>query len=105
MIHREEYYEVIMSIKIVMLKSLEDVIAEVKEVFSGDKVVRYILVNPFTLTFREEAQVKFYPYAPLSSDKDISIPSDWVVSVVEPVEEIKNSYLENINGKSESTDS
>ena len=94
-----------MAIKIVMLKSLEDVIADVKEMLSGDSVIGYTLINPFTLTFREEAQVKFYPYAPLSTDKIIPIPSDWVVSIVEPMEEIKNSYLENIDGKSESTDS
>ena len=32
-----------MSVKIVILKSLEDVIAEVKEMVSGDNVVGYIL--------------------------------------------------------------
>jgi hypothetical protein len=94
-----------MSVKIVILKSLEDVIAEVKEMISGDNVVGYILENPYVVSFFEEtsiegSRVRFYPYAPLSKDTSIPIPCDWVVSIVEPIDEIKNSYIEKINGKS-----
>jgi hypothetical protein len=96
-----------MSVKIVILKSLEDVIAEVKEMISGENVVGYILENPYIVSFFDESsveglKVRFYPYAPLSKDTSIPIPCDWVVSIVEPIDEIKNSYIEKLNGKSES---
>ena len=96
-----------MSVKIVILKSLEDVIAEVKEMISGENVVGYILENPYIVSFFDESsveglKVRFYPYAPLSKDTSIPIPCDWVVSIVEPIDEINNSYIEKLNGKSES---
>lgn len=91
-----------MSVKILILKSLEDVVADVKEMLAGDKVVGYVLNNPYCVSIRNEGQteVGFYPYAPLSKDKSIPIPCDWVVSIVEPLDEIKQSYLEKINGQS-----
>jgi hypothetical protein len=99
-----------MSVKLLILKSYEDVIADVKEMLSGDKVVGYLLENPFLVRLEEATgnlpdRVTYYPYVPLSKDKVIPIPCDWVVSIVEPLDEVKSSYLEKINGKSENTDS
>jgi hypothetical protein len=96
-----------MSVKILILKSLEDVVADVKEMLSGEKVVGYILNNPYVVSIKEgeQTQVGFYPYAPLSKDNAIPIPCDWVVSIVEPLEEVKQSYLEQVNAKSKGTDS
>ena len=98
-----------MSVKLLILKSYEDVIADVKEMLSGDKVVGYILNNPFVVRLEEATEdlpdrVTYYPYVPLSKDKAIPIPCDWVVSIVEPLDEVKNSYLEKVNGNSEDTD-
>jgi hypothetical protein len=91
-----------MSVKLLILKSYEDVVADVKEMLSGDKVVGYILNNPFVVRLEEESgdlprRASFYPYAPLSKDKSIPIPCDWVVSIVEPLDEVKDSYLGQLN--------
>lgn len=95
-----------MSVKIVILKSMEDVITDLKEMISGDKVIGYVFENPYVVSLSQDGdKVGFYPYAPLSKDTSISIPCDWVVSVVEPRDEIKNSYLEKINAKPENSDS
>jgi hypothetical protein len=96
-----------MSVKLLVLKSYEDVIADVKEMLSGDKVVGYILNNPYVTRLEDgdTPSVSFYPYIPLSADKSIPIPCDWVVSIVEPLEEVKTSYMEKINAKPESIDS
>jgi hypothetical protein len=94
-----------MSVKLLILKSYEDVVAQVKEVVSPLGVLtNYILEDPYLIRLEEEteslpARVTFYPYAPLSKDSKITIPSDWVVSVVEPLDEVKNSYLEKVNGQ------
>lgn len=94
-----------MSIKIVNLKSLEDVIANVSEMKSDDKVIGHILNDPYVLSFNENRdQVGFYPYAPLSKDTSIPIPCDWVVTILEPLDQIKNSYVEKVNAKSENSD-
>jgi len=94
-----------MSVKILMLKSLEDVVADVKEMLSGDKVVGYVLNNPYVVSIKEgeQTQVGFYPYAPLSKDKAVPVPCDWVVSIVEPLNEVKQSYLEQVNGQNSGT--
>lgn len=96
-----------MAVKLLVLKSYEDVIADVREMLSGDKVVGYVLNNPYVTRLEDgdTPSVSFYPYIPLSADKSIPIPCDWVVSIVEPLEEVKKSYMEKINAKSESLDS
>jgi hypothetical protein len=96
-----------MAVKLLVLKSYEDVIADVKEMLSGDKVVGYILTNPYTtrLENTDPPSVSFYPYVPLSADKSIPIPCDWVVSIVEPLEDVKKSYMEKLNAKPENSDS
>ncbi len=98
-----------MSVKLLILKSYEDVIADVNEMLSGDKVIGYLLKNPFITRLNggtEEiaASVTFYPYIPLSKQKEIPIPCDWVVSIVEPLDEVKKSYLEQVNAKSKTAD-
>ena len=96
-----------MAVKLLVLKSYEDVIADVREMLSGDKVVGYVLNNPYVTRLEDgdTPSVSFYPYIPLSADKSIPIPCDWVVSIVEPLEEVKKSYMEKINAKPESIDS
>lgn len=99
-----------MSVKLIILKSYEDVIADVKEMLSGESIVGYVLNNPFVTRLEDAtedlpARVSFYPYAPLSKDKSIPIPCDWVVSIVEPLDEVKKSYLEQVNAKSDDIDS
>ena len=87
-----------MAVKLLVLKSYEDVIAEVTEVTNGISVSSYVLSNPY-VTRVDDEKVTYYPYLPLSKDKDIKIPSDWVVTVVDPLDEVTQSYLENLNAK------
>lgn len=110
-----------MTIQIAVLKSGEDVIADVKEIRSSDdeKVVTYLFKDPLVLrtkftdeplilsegkedsglmkSFSSNLQVNFYPWIPLSADKDILCPTDWVVTIVEPISNLKNLYLERVN--------
>jgi hypothetical protein len=59
-----------MSVKLLVLKSYEDVIADVKEMMSGEKVIGYLLTNPFVTRVNEgengnASSVTYYPYVPL----------------------------------------
>ncbi len=98
-----------MSVKLLVLKSYEDVIADVREMLSGDKVIGYLLKDPFITRLNDgndgtPSSVTYYPYVPLSKQKEIPIPCDWVVSMVEPLDEVRESYLEHVNGKVDSID-
>jgi hypothetical protein len=92
-----------MSVKLLILKSYEDVIAEVTaEDINGNW---YEVSNPFVTRLEDDnTKVVFYPYIPLSKQKTIRIPSDWVITVVDPIDEVVNSYLERLNAKPENSD-
>lgn len=97
-----------------MLKSGEDVISDIKEIYIGENVVGYQIENPyivrlydksnFSLETGEETQgynLFFTPWTPLSKDKKFIIPSDWVVTIYEPHEDVKNSYTNKMEERSE----
>ena len=37
-------------------------------------------------------KIRLQPWMPLSKSKDIPVVMDWVVSIVEPVEDLKSTY-------------
>ena len=111
-----------MTVKLVMLKSGEDVVADVKEIKSNEEVIGYYFENPLIikleqpddstlLTENNESSVKqylskvnvtFYPWIPLSKNNTIPCSADWVVTIVEPIDKLKEQYQERLNGKGES---
>ena len=100
-----------MSIKLALLKSGEEVIADIKEFRDpDDNLVSYLFANPHFVKIstsqvlvEEVEQTKynasFYKWMSLSKDSDIIVNKDWVVTIVEPIDEIKKSYEEKFNGR------
>ena len=87
---------------ILILKSLEDVIANVTEVLSGDLVKKYKLENPYTLALQQsesstgsdvQTRVGFYPYAALSKNNVIEIS----LFILNNSQEIYSYSSENFN--------
>ena len=109
-----------MSIKLALLKSGEDVIADIKEVVSEEtnKVAAYVFSNPYVVKLTQPQilmedteqseprayNISVYPWMPLTEDTDIVINPDWVVTIVEPANKLKLSY-EQRNGRREEIDS
>jgi hypothetical protein len=118
-----------MTIKLMLLKSGEDLIADISEMVVGEeeqrRVVGYYLTKPCLVRMgnsnllKEESegnnkkagfQVSLYPWMPLSADEQIPIPADWLVTMVEPTVKLKEMYLEDVinygkpNDQSNSTD-
>ena len=103
-----------MSVKLVLLKSGETLITDAKELISEEKLCGYVLNNPHVVDFTssllitndpdkrddETVEVSFTPWIPLSSDKSYPIPTDWVVTIAEPISNISKLYEEKINAKS-----
>ena len=101
-----------MSVKLLLLKSGENVISDVKELISDEKLCGYLLkfpqkliVNqPFLLPDTAEdkrngVQVSMAPFIYLSKDNEVILKTDWIVTIVEPIDDIKSMYEEKINGK------
>jgi len=115
-----------MTIKLLLLKSGEDLLADVQEMVAGEedekRVIGYLLNKPCTVKMRdpnllqEESteeqkkasfQVSLYPWMPLSADKVIPVPADWVVTIVEPIAKLTEMYIEDVinYGKDNQSDS
>ena len=117
----------IMTIKLLLLKSGEDVIADITEMGTGDekdrRVVGYFLNKPCIIKMRdpnvlaEEPDgpikagfaVSLYPWMPLSKEETIPIAADWLITMVEPIDKLKQMYVEDIvnhgsSNKDSSTD-
>ena len=98
-----------MTVKILLLKSGEDVITDVKEmVSSDDKVIGYFLSKPCIIKLRpkqsdgdkKETSITMYPWMPLAKEKEIPLSTDWVVTMVTPVEKVEQMYKEDVlNGE------
>jgi hypothetical protein len=103
-----------MSIKFVVLRSGENIIADIKEIISEENIIGYLFCDPqkvecqkqFVLTEdinnpNGEVQITLSPWIILSEDKNIPVKLDWVVTMVEPVSILKEMYEEKVNGKLE----
>tara|TARA_Y100001972_G_scaffold86369_1_gene105706 strand:- start:217 stop:576 length:360 start_codon:yes stop_codon:yes gene_type:complete len=109
-----------MSVKLAILKSGEDIVADIKEMIVGEgddaRVVGYYLNRPCGVTLnskqlkiddeKDTYQLKLFPWCPLTKQEKIPIPSDWVVTIVEPIDKITEMYKKEVlRYGSESTDS
>ena len=119
-----------MTVKLVLLKSGEDIVADVSEMVVGDendkdnppRVIGYYLNRPCVVRMtdarnlpelqkgNEQKQgysVSLFPWMPLSKEDKIPIPADWMITMVEPVQKLAQMYDEDIvkNGKDDQSDS
>jgi len=112
-----------MTVKLAILKSGEDIVADIKEMLVGEgddaKVVGYFLTKPCTVTLNSKAlkvdddldrdtyQLKLVPWCPLTKQERIPITADWVVTIVDPIDKITAMYKKEVLGngrKSSSAD-
>lgn len=103
-----------MTVQLVVLRSSEEVIADVKELVLEEdgkqKIIGFLLKEPRslslsrTMTLNEEedpsrVSVNFVKWQPFSEDKEFQIPADWVVTICNPLEKLKTSYEAQLNAK------
>jgi len=103
-----------MSVKLAILKDNEQVISDIKELVDDGKPVGYIFKDPHRVVVNQpflvekvdddtSIQVTLTPWILLTTDKDIIIPGNHVVTIVEPLDSVKEMYLEKINGSESSS--
>jgi len=96
-----------MSIKVVKLKSGEDIIADVQEVQEKETKTRQAFI--FTHAYQVKIEKELVPdvpernqlyngrillerWQPLTIDEEIAVNPDWVVSIVEPILAVLEAY-------------
>ena len=99
-----------MTIKLVLLKSGEDIITDVQEMVVGEepsiKVIGYFFNKPCLVKMKSQSafdsdstentgssiEVSLYPWMPLSKDETIPVSLDWIVTMVTPTDKLKEMY-------------
>ena len=99
-----------MTIKVLVLKSGEDVIADVQEMMSSeDQVMGYFLTKPCVVKLQaketgSDVSVRMHPWMPIAREKMIPLSTDWVVTMVTPVESIQEMYQKQVLEDGKETD-
>ena len=102
-----------MTIKLLILKSGEEIISDINEMAVGEeddqKVIGYFLRRPCLVKMKNPGvidqeknktkagfEVSLIPWIALSKEEVIPIPSDWLVTMVTPVEQFEQMYIEDV---------
>jgi|SRR6056300_1129286 hypothetical protein len=104
-----------MTVKLVLMKSGEDIIADVEEMVIEDRTIGYFLTKPCIVKLMDNDaitrdktakgfRIKMFPWMPLSKDPKIPVSVDWVVTMTEPVDELRKMFLNEVL-KDDQTDS
>ncbi len=105
-----------MAIKLAVLQGNDQIITDIKELSDDGKPVGYLLKNPHKIVIdqpflveklddEKSIQVTLTPWILLTTDTEIIVPGNQVVTIVEPIDSVKEMYLDKINGsESISTD-
>ena len=99
-----------MTIKVLVLKSGEDVIADIQEMMSSEnQVMGYFLTKPCVVKLQaketsSDVSVRMHPWMPFAREKMIPLSTDWVVTMVTPVESIQEMYQKQVLDDGKETD-
>ena len=100
-----------MTIKVLVLKSGEDVIADVQEMMSSEnQVMGYFLTKPCVVKLQaketnNDVSVRMHPWMPIAREKMIPLSTDWVVTMVTPVDKILEMYQTQVLNDGKENDS
>jgi hypothetical protein len=100
-----------MSIKLILLKTGENIISEIKEGYFEEKLICYILEKPCTVTINgsykildddeeeeDKVSISLRLWPSLTDQTTIELSPDSIVTVVEPVENLKKMYETQVLG-------
>jgi hypothetical protein len=95
-----------MTVKLAILKSGEDIIADIQEMVVEDKVVGYIFNKPCSIKMKSSEEkesvetnsvkIRLVPWILLTKDTRVPVSLDWVITLVDPIDQLSNMYQEDI---------
>tara|TARA_B100002019_G_C20774373_1_gene359117 strand:+ start:57 stop:365 length:309 start_codon:yes stop_codon:yes gene_type:complete len=99
-----------MSIKVAVLQSGEQIIAEMKEIVSEDRPIAYLFKQPHKLIINSpvylseekdpqtSVEITLSKWILVSEEDDVPVSVNQVVALVEPIDSVKKLYEEKVNG-------
>lgn len=101
-----------MTVKLLILKSGENIISDVKEGFYEDKLVCYLLEKPCLVsingTYRivgeednNKVSISLKPWPVFSKQTNVELVNDWIVTIVDPKDDLKLMYEIEVLGETE----
>jgi hypothetical protein len=101
-----------MTVKLVLLKSGENIVSDVKEGFFEDKLVCYLLENPCTVSVNgsyrviggedlekgNKVSISLTPWPSFSKETTVELIPDWIVTITNPKDELKLMYETEVLG-------
>ena len=104
-----------MSVQLVLLKSGEEIIADVREILDKEteKQISLVLIKPVRVSVVQrgtltegvqqgESVRSFDPWSATAKTEEYFISQDWTVTICEVQDSIKQSYIENVGVKNDS---
>ena len=102
-----------MTIKLCLLKSGEDIITDLTEMRTSDgpdgRVIGYFFEKPCIVKMRDSVEeqidkdtqrtgfeVSLFPWMPLTPETKIPVTADWLITMVEPIDNLKKMYIEDV---------
>jgi len=102
-----------MTIKLAVVKTGEQIVARVEEMLLEDKVVGYFFIKPCLVKTTEpkvnkstgsaSLDIKLSPWIPLGKGIRFPVPLDWIVTFIDPVDELHKMYMVDILRETEET--
>ena len=98
-----------MAIKLAVLQSGDQIIADMKEIVSEDKPIAYLFHKPQKVILNNQivlseskdqssVEVTLANWILISDEDDVPVSTSQVVALVEPIETVKKMYEEKVNG-------
>ncbi len=98
-----------MSVRLALLRSGEYVISDINEMIKDERMIGYILSKPCVVEVKDvvpisrsildkskstqkRLSINLFPWIPFSSDEDVLVPMDWIVTLVTPFEDLMEIY-------------
>ena len=104
-----------MSVQLVLLKSGEELVTDLREIVDRDsgQSVQLVLIKPVRVAVVQqgvlaenanpgESVLSFVPWLSTSKGEEYFIKEDWVVTICEPTDDIRESYIKNIGVRDDS---
>lgn len=90
-----------MTVKLAILKSGENVIADMSEMILDEKVIGYFFDKPCIARLQPNDHENSYtmtlhPWIALTKTTRVPIPNDWVVTIVDPIDKLGEMYINDI---------
>ena len=106
-----------MSVQLVLLKSGEELVADLREIVDREtgKSMQLVLIKPVRVAVVQqgvlaenanpgESVLSFVPWLSTSKSEEYFIKEDWTVTICELTDDIRESYIKNIGVRDDSED-